>query len=448
MTNCMQHRGLWGLTGAFTLGLALAAVLLSPAVVRAQDEANSKTPAYSVVHAFTGGSDGSQYNTLAPFDPGMTREMMRDTDGNLYGTAYAGGYFSSEFGPCPFGCGVVFKLDKSGNESVLHAFTGSPDGAVPTEGLVSDDYGNLYGTTISGGSSPMEAGTVFKVDRNGKETVLYSFTDGPDGGLPWSGVIRDGEGNLYGTTSSGGIPDCFAGGCGVVFKLDPSGKETVLYTFTGGADGGKPTAGLTRDHEGNLYGVTPFGGASGNGVVFKVDCEGKETVLYSFKGAPDGADPTTALVRDEQGNFYGTTENGGSSNGGTVYKLDRNGKETVIYNFTGGTDGAGPSGRLLRHHDDLYGVTYFDGTPEPGCVDTCGVVFKLDKNGKFSVLYSFQGGALGSNPQGGLVEDKGALYGITGFGGDIGQPNCPAGCGVVFKLKTAEECDHDDTVSP
>jgi uncharacterized repeat protein (TIGR03803 family) len=374
-------------------GAALLAVLAGAAVALAQEAANAKTPSYSVVHAFTGGSDGSEYNTLAPYDAGM----IRDREGNLYGTAFGGGYFSpGEFGPCPGGCGVVFKLDRAGKETPLYAFKGSPDGAFPAFGLARDEEGNLYGTTILGGNSSTNAGTVFKVDRNGKETVLYTFTGGADGEYPGSGVIRDENGNLYGTTGDGGSPECFLG-CGVVFKVDPSGHETVLYSFTGGADGGKPFAGLFRDREGNIYGVGSFGGAFGNGVIFKIDCEGKETVLYSFKGAPDGAGPSTALIRDERGNFYGTTGGGGSTGPncgafgcGTVYKLDRDGKETVLYAFQGGDDGAGPEGRLLLHRDDLYGVTYFDGTPEPGCADTCGVVFKLDKDGKYTVLYSFR----------------------------------------------------------
>lgn len=432
----------------------VGAVLLTIATsARSQEEEHMKAPDYSVFYTFTGGTDGSEFNTLAPYDAGM----IRDKEGNLYGTAYAGGYFTTGFSACPGGCGVVFKLNKAGKETVLHAFTGPPDGVAPEEGLVRDEEGNLYGTTVFGGSSSMYAGTVFEVDRTDKETVLYSFTGSADGGYPSSGVIRDEEGNLYGTASSGGLPECFAGGCGVVFKVDRSGQETVLYSFTGGTDGAKPVAGLIRDKEGNLYGTTPEGGAFGMGVIFKVDCEGKETVLYSFKGAPDGAGPTTALIRGENGNFYGTTGGGGSTGPncgsfgcGTVYKLDREGKETVLYAFPGGDEGSGPEGRLLRHHDDLYGVTYFGGTPEPGCVDQCGVVFKLDKDGKYSVLYSFQGGALGSNPQGGLVEDKGALYGITGFGGDLNSPDC-GGCGVVFKLKV-DECqdadDADDTASP
>lgn len=437
-----------------TLGV-MALLVSTVTAARSQQEEESKPPLYSVLYAFTGGTDGSQVNTLAPYDAGM----IRDKDGNLYGTAYGGGYITSGFSACPGGCGVVFKLDRVGKETVLHAFTGPPDGVAPAPGLARDQDGNLYGATIFGGSSSMYAGTVFKVDRTGNETELYSFTGGADGGYPWSGVIRDEEGNLYGTTISGGAPECFDGGCGVVFKVDPNGKETVLYTFTGGADGGKPSAGLIRDEMGNLYGAAADGGAFGYGVVFRVDGEGKETVLYSFKGPPDGWEPVTALVRDEEGNFYGTTGLGGSTGPlcgsfgcGVVYKLDRNGKESVLHTFTGGADGEEPFGRPLRRGHDFYGVTYYGGEPGSGCFDDCGTVFKLDKDGKYTVVYNFEGGAQGSNPQGGLVADKGDLYGITGFGGDMSNPDCGGGCGVVFKLQVEDQCQEADagsgTVSP
>ena len=157
--------------------------------------------------------------------------------------------------------------------------------AIPYGGLIRDSKGNLYGTTNGGGASG--AGVVFKVDTSGNETVLYSFTGGADGGYPLAGVIRDSAGNLYGTTNGGG-----ASGAGVVFKVDTSGNETVLYSFTGGADGGFPLwVVLARDSAGNLYGTTAGGGASGAGVVFKVDTSGNETVLYSFTGGADGGNP-------------------------------------------------------------------------------------------------------------------------------------------------------------
>jgi uncharacterized repeat protein (TIGR03803 family) len=170
------------------------------------------------------------------------------------------------------------------------------------------------------------------------ETVLHSFT-GSDGAFPLAGLIADSAGNLYGTTVSGGTGGCSQGaGCGVVFKVSPSGTETVLYSFTGGSDGAFPEAGLIADRAGNLYGTTNRGGGSGGGVVFKLSSSGTETVLYSFTGGSDGRNPQAGLIADSAGNLYGTTEGGGSGNG-VVFKLSLGGTETVLHSFTG-SDGA------------------------------------------------------------------------------------------------------------
>jgi uncharacterized repeat protein (TIGR03803 family) len=190
--------------------------------------------------------------------------------GNLYGTTISGG---------ASGTGVVFKLSPAGTETVLYDFTGGADGAFPQGGLIRDAAGNLYGTTRSGGDTSACAsqgcGVVFELIRcrsapSGYDfRVLYTFTGGADGGNSQAGLVLDAGGNLYGTTAGGGSSAC-SGGCGVVFKLSPIGTETVLHSFTGGADGGIPAAGLTQDSAGNLYGTTFLGGASGNGVVFKL----------------------------------------------------------------------------------------------------------------------------------------------------------------------------------
>jgi uncharacterized repeat protein (TIGR03803 family) len=181
-----------------------------------------------------------------------------------------------------------------------------------------DPQGNLYGTTQIGGADSGE-GVVFKLNAAGKLTVLHTFTGGPDGGAPLGGLIADAAGNLYGTAEAGGNTAACDGGCGVVFKLDPAGKETVLYTFGRDADGRYPYAGLVRDAAGNLYGTTEWGGDTsrclpmGCGLVFKLDPAGKETVLYRFHG-PDGAFPEWApLLRDTAGNLHGMTEQGGNS---------------------------------------------------------------------------------------------------------------------------------------
>ena len=197
---------------------------------------------------------------------------------------------------------------------VLYEFTGGADGKWPRAGLIQDQQGNLYGTTWYGGS--FDFGTVFKLEPSGKLTVLHSF-DGVDGMWPIAALVQDAAGSLYGTTTNGGTPErggCLHG-CGTVFKIDASGKYSVLYAFTGGADGGQPQATVILDGEGNLYGTTPGGGTSGYcdeyngcGVVFKLDQHGQESVLYTFTGKTDGATPSGGLVSDSVGSVYGVTE--------------------------------------------------------------------------------------------------------------------------------------------
>jgi uncharacterized repeat protein (TIGR03803 family) len=213
---------------------------------------------------------------------------------------------------------VVFKIDPSGNETVLYSFTGGVDGGYPYGGsLLLGPDGSLYGTTTFGGSG---FGVVFKVDSSGHETVLYTFTGGADGAYP-NGVIRDSAGNLYGTANGGG-----ASGAGVVYKLDLSGHETVLYTFTGEADGAYPS-GVIRDSAGNFYSTASNGGdlscnaPYGCGVVFKVDPSGNETVLYAFTGGADGEYPNAGLIFGPEGNLYGTTAFGGQTNAGVVFEI-------------------------------------------------------------------------------------------------------------------------------
>jgi uncharacterized repeat protein (TIGR03803 family) len=354
----------------------------------------------TVLYSFTGGADG-KYPTAG---------VVRDSAGNLYGTTNNGG---------PTNAGIVYQVDTTGQETVLHSFTGA-DGAYPSAGVIRDSAGNLYGTANNGG--PAYAGVVYQVDTTGHETVLYSFTGGADGANPYEGVVRDSAGNLYGTTLTGG-----AAGAGVVYKVDTTGHETVLYSFTGGADGGSPYAGVIRDSAGNLYGTTAGGGAAGAGVVYKVDTTGHQTVLYSFTGGADGGNPYASVIRDAAGNLYGTTNGGGAAFAGVVYKVDTTGHETVLYSFTGGADGANPIAGVIRDSaGNLYGTTHNGGGPA-----FAGVVYKVDTTGHETVLYSFTGGADGSEPQAGVIRDAaGNLYGATLFGG-------PANQGVVYKVDTS-----------
>jgi uncharacterized repeat protein (TIGR03803 family) len=273
-------------------------------------EVNSVTGAEKVLYSFTGGSDGK-----------WPIGIFRDSQGNLYGGTQIGG---SHF------AGVIYKLSPSGQQTVLYSFTGvNGDGSNPQAALISDNAGNLYGTTFSGGGTGCGSGcgTVFKLSRDGTETVLYSFKGGSDGADPFSALIRDASGNLYGDTYVGGHDTCPAGGCGIVYKIDSAGNETILHSFTGGSDGGSPyLATLVRDSHGNLYGTTSVGGdltcnpTVGCGTVFKISPTGVETVLHRFTGI-DGINPYSGVVSDSKGDIYGTTYTGGASNQGVVFEI-------------------------------------------------------------------------------------------------------------------------------
>jgi uncharacterized repeat protein (TIGR03803 family) len=303
--------------------------------------------------------------------------LILDAANNLYGTTQYGGTGTYECTSYAYGCGTVYTVDGEGNETVLYSFSGKRDGRYPEASLIMDSEGHFYGTTSTGGSHGFGCGcgTVFKLDRNGKETALYSFGNGSDGEYPSAGLVRDPEGNFYGTTLVGG-----KFGLGTVFKLSKGGRETVLYSFKGGMDGSGPYAGLVRDPAGNLYGTTVDGGGykcysdADCGTVFRVDKSGKEKVLHRFGGKPDGAIPYGNLTRDEDGSVFGVTTQGGAYNGGTIFKLDREGKETILYSFAGGADGYGPYAGLIRDAEgNLYGTNVYAG--DPTC--QCGVVFKI-----------------------------------------------------------------------
>lgn len=436
-------------------------------VVYKLDSSGSET----VLYSFTGGADGG-----FPY-----AGVIFDSAGNLYGTTLSGGTKYSECGV--HGCGVVYKVTPSGEETVLYAFQGQADGASPQAGVIADAAGNLYGTTSNGGSARCNrdkgCGVVYKIDASGNETVLYTFTGGTDGTGPAGGVIADAAGNLYGTADSGGAPPCR---CGVIYELSPAGQETVLYSFMGADDGRDPFTGLTRDAAGNLYGATESDGATGVGTVYKLDTTGVLTVLYGFPGGPDQTVLNTAVVvdpagnvygttvyrvvssvtgviyqlepngqpktlytylpapggtyanmpvvRDSDGNLYGTTSNGGAENAGVVYKLDATGQETVLHTFTGGADGGYPqAGVILDSAGNLYGTTYYGGQPGCGYSELgCGVVYKLDPSGHQTILHTFTNGVDGALPEVGLTFDSaGNLYGTAAEGG-------AAQAGVIFKI--------------
>lgn len=255
-------------------------------------------------------------------------------------------------------------------------------------------------------------------------SVLYSFTDGADGAFPIAGLTADTAGNLYGAASGGGIY-----GEGVIFELESGTNESAIYTFTGGLDGGYPASTPILDGAGNLYGTTYFGGNASCecGVVFRVDPAGIENVLKTFAGGRDGANPNGGLFRDAAGNLYGTTDEGGVFNAscgkagcGEVFELHSAGNESVVYRFTGGLGGFLPRGLVADASGNLYGGTFRGGTGY-------GTVFELSPGGQETVLYTFDGGD-GWAPSAGVIRDEsGNLYGTTEAGGTYGQ-------GVVFKL--------------
>ena len=356
----------------------------------------------------------------------------------------AGGLYSTTANGGSFDYGTVFELDPHGKETVLSSFWGG-NGLEAYAGLIQDSAGNFYGTTAEGGTSEggqclHGCGTVFKLDPAGRLTVLYAFTGGMDGGQPEAGLVQDDAGNLYGDTTIGGDLNCRYGmGCGVLFEVDPSGVETVLHAFSGQPDGWYPTGELVPDGKGNFYGTTWFGGTYDYGTVFRLDFTGQETVLYSFQGNPGGEYPDGPLVHDELGNVYGTTSGGGASSCdlcGVVFKLDRGGNETVLHTFTGTPDGAYPYAGLIRDTSgNLYGTTWAGGST--ACIDLgCGTVFKIDAGGNETVLHAFSGGSDGAVPRQKLIMDaSGNIYGTAPGGGNSScGGGAVGGCGVIFKI--------------
>ncbi len=336
--------------------------------------------------------------------------LVLDANGNMYGTTFYGGSTDT---------GTVFKITPAGNETLLHSFGTGTDGQLPQAGLIQDASGTLYGTTINGGAN--NTGTVFKIPPSGTQPLLYSFgpTTSTDGQNPYANLMMDASGTLYGTTYYGGTNNA-----GTVFKISPSGTESVLYSFGTGTDGQNPYAGLVLDASGNLCGTTLYGGTNNTGTVFKITPAGAESMLYSFgpTTGTNGRNPATGLVMDASGTLYGTTAGGGANGFGTVFQITPSGTEAVLHSFGAGSDGQNPRGNLiLDAGGNLYGTTADGGTTGNG------TVFKIDSAGTESVLYSFFGGGTdGQSPSAGLVMDaSGNLYGTTQYGG-------PNNRGTVF----------------
>jgi uncharacterized repeat protein (TIGR03803 family) len=334
------------------------------------------------------------------------------------------------------------------SETVIYPFQGSSRGTVdgwyPEAGLINVN-GTLFGTTIFGGTG--KVGTIFSVSPSGEEHVVYSFKNGSDGTKPLDSLIAL-NGMLYGTTSSGGGTMCSLG-CGTVFSVDPSsGKERILYRFTGVSDGSNAPAGLVAVN-GTLYGTTDGGGdpTCQCGTIFSVNpVSGLERVLYRFKGGSDGEDPHAGLLA--LGNtLYGTTYEGGTvkcpegiAGCGTVFAFNISSRrERVVHRFSDNvTDGGNPRAPLIYMKGLLYGTTAgggIGGCPQPYGSSSCGTVFSLDpSSGHEHILHFFQRGPDGSNPFGPLVAVNGVLYGTTYNGGSHSQSCGEAGCGTVFRV--------------
>ena len=352
--------------------------------------ANAQTLAS--LSSFTGTNGSNPHSTL-----------VLGSDGNFYGTTYYGG---------SFGYGTVFQMTPGGTLTVLHNFNNvTTDGAYPYGPLVQGSDGNLYGTTYVGGR--LGGGSIFKITFSGTFTLLYSFGGAGSGTLLYDGLVQGSDGNFYGTTYQGGTNSK-----GTVFQITPAGVLTTIYNFAG-TDGSGPYATLIFGADGKLYGTTNQGGANNLGTVFSITTAGALTSLYSFAGTTDGKNPYPPVVQGTDGNFYGTTLQGGAYNNGTVYQITSGGTLTTLHSFCSPTDcsdGSLPYAGLMQASDgNFYGAGSSGGTYG------AGVVFKITSSGTLTSLHSFTG-TDGRLPYGGLVASpSGLLYGTTYSGGSAGK---------------------------
>jgi uncharacterized repeat protein (TIGR03803 family) len=365
--------------------------------------------------------------------------VTQGTDGNIYGTTEGFG-INNDYGS-------VFKIAPDGGPlTTLYRFCSQPnctDGAYPEAPVLQASDGNFYGTTYMGGTNTCiygeSCGTIFKITPTGEFTTLYNFcslSDCADGYFPFAGLIQAADGNLYGTTSDGGVGTVCGGlGCGTVFKITLAGQLTTLYSFcsqSGCADGEFPYAAPVQGTDGNFYGTTGDGGSQGYGTVYKMTPGGTLTTLYSFcslSGCADGEYPfaVAPLAEGADGNFYGTVVEGGLHDAGTVFKITPSGVLTTIHSFCSRppacSDGEYPEGLIRGSDNAFYGATL-----RGGGSDFAGTVFRVTSSGAFETLYSF--GLLGTYPLASPFQDtNGELYGTTASGGTYGY-------GTIWRLST------------
>jgi uncharacterized repeat protein (TIGR03803 family) len=428
---------------------AAAPLLIAITAVTAKAQTSAPAPgrldpydaiSESVLWSFGGTSDDGQ----SPF-----AALIADKRGNFFGTTENGGTNN---------LGTVFELSppvgrqKRWHESILWNFGANGDGVGPEAALVFDQVGNLYGTTAAGGEN--RSGTVYELSPPGgsqshwRERVLWSFGQDGDGQVPQDALIIDRRGNLYGTTLNGGSNGSNGG---TVFELSPPAsnqpqwRESVLWSFGAAGDGVLPEGSLLADQWGNLYGTTGGGGAISfdGGTVFELSPPNgqsgawSERVLWSFGADGDGVDPEAALIADRWGNLYGTTSNGGDngSNGGTVFELSppaanqTQWRESVLWSFGGGGDGQFPTASLTTTPSgSFYSTTLNGGTNNAGTVFELSPPAGTQAQWRESVLWSFGGTGDGEFPFAGLIADQsGDLYGTTYLGGANAD-------GTVFEL--------------
>ena len=347
--------------------------------------------------------------------------LVEGKDGNFYGAAPNGGANSN---------GTIFGISADGSFFTnLYNFSGGTNGAAPVGALILGTDGNFYGTTFSGGVSNW--GTVFRISTNGVYTQLAQLA-GTNGANPDVALLQGADGSFYGATKYGGpFPNTTQGGAGygTIFQVTTNGtlSTPVLFNSTNGAN----AAALVRGNDGNFYGTTAWGGNIGSfhlgfGTIFRLDPDGTFTNLYKFSGGNDGGFPYANLVQGNDGNFYGTTYNGGTNSLGNVFQITPGGQFNVLYSFTGGSDGGFPYAGLVQGSDgNLYGTSYLGGTYG------FGTVFEITTGGNLTPLLSFTGaGGLypGAHPQAPLVQGTdGNFYGVTYGGGAYND-------GTVFRL--------------
>ncbi len=384
------------------------------------------------LHAFTGGADGADPNPL-----------IRDAEGNLYGTTASGGFLG-----CPQGvggCGVVYEVTKDGQYTILYSFKGgNGDGGFPVSGVTRDPAGNLFGTTEGGNGAPS---TIYEITSSGEEKILRYLGNAnfKDGAAANSAPILDSKGNLFGNTRYGGDSSCgFNGnGCGVVYEIQANGKFRVLYTFTSLADGIEPVGSPVIDSQGNLFGTTGLGGdlscdrPNGCGVIYELDHTGKYRILHKFTGKSDGAFPA-CVTDDGSGNLVGVTGSGGDLSCGygfgcgIIFRIDKTGKLKTLYEFPPFTENNDAHSCLVRDSKgNLYGTNALGGTHNGGYLAV------LDRADKYTVLYNFpiQNSPQGGVPLGVVLGPNREFFGVNIEGGDLNCGIEQEGCGTVFELE-------------